>query len=116
MEHFEIDEDHYLAVANHLKGKSTGSFHVRSPEKMKFEMAPPHILIKLYTLPLCDYNNDNEITLFRHIFIIYKLYFTSAYVLITLVIKTYMCPGDLISAKLCRYHKATKIISKYVLQ
>ena len=38
----------------------------------------------------------------------YKIYFTSAYVLITLVIKTYMCPGDLISAKLCRYHKATK--------
>ena len=60
--------------------------------------------------------NDNEITLFRHIFIMYKIYFTSAYVLITLVIKTYMCPGDLISAKLCRYHKATKIISKYVLQ
>ena len=42
--------------------------------------------------------------------------FTSAYVLITLVIKTYMRPGDFISAKLCRYHKATKIISKYVLQ
>ena len=63
-----------------------------------------------------DNDNDNEITLFRHIFIIYKIYFTSAYVLITLVIKTYMCPGDLISAKLCRYHKATKIISKYVLQ
>ena len=41
---------------------------------------------------------DNEITLFRHIFIIYKIYFTSAYVLITLVIKTYMCPGDLINA------------------
>ena len=61
-------------------------------------------------------DNDNEITLFRHIFITYKIYFTSAYVLITLVIKTYMCPGDLISAKLCRYHKATKIISKYVLQ
>ena len=60
--------------------------------------------------------NDNEITLFRHVFIIYKIYFTSAYVLITLVIKTYMCPGDLISAKLCRYHKATKIIIKYVLQ
>ena len=67
---------------------------------------------KLYN----DNDNDNEITLFRHIFIIYKIYFTSAYVLITLVIKTYMCPGDLISAKLCRYHKATKIISKYVLQ
>ena len=63
-----------------------------------------------------DNDNDNEITLFRHIFIMYKIYFTSAYVLITLVIKTYMCPGDLISAKLCRYHKATKIISKYVLQ
>ena len=37
-----------------------------------------------------------------------KYIFTSAYVLITLVIKTYMCPRDLISANLCRYHKATK--------
>ena len=45
-----------------------------------------------------------------------KYIFTSAYVLITLVIKTYMGPGDLISAKLCSCHKATKIISKYVLQ
>ena len=26
------------------------------PKKMKFETAPPQILIKLYTLPLCDYN------------------------------------------------------------
>ena len=26
------------------------------PNKMKFETAPPQILIKLYTLPLCDYN------------------------------------------------------------
>ena len=33
-----------------------GSFHVRSPKKMKFEAAPPQILIKLYTVPLCDYN------------------------------------------------------------
>ena len=33
-----------------------GSFHVRSPKKMKFETAPPQILIKLYTLPLYDYN------------------------------------------------------------
>ena len=41
---------------------------------------------------------DNEITLFRHIFIIYRIYFTSTYVLLKLVIKTYMCPGDLISA------------------
>ena len=40
------------------------------------------------------------------------MFFTSAYVLITLVIKIYMCPGDLISAKLCRYHKATKCILK----
>ena len=36
------------------------------------------------------------------------------YVLITLVNKTYMCPGDIISAKLCRYHKATKN-QKYTL-
>ena len=69
-----------------------------------------------FSIYINDNDNDNEITLFRHIFIMYKIYFTSAYVLITLVIKTYMCPGDLISAKLCRYHKATKIISKYVLQ
>ena len=27
-----------------------------NPKKMKFETAPPQILIKLYTLPLCDYN------------------------------------------------------------
>ena len=26
------------------------------PKKMKFETAPPQILIKLYTLPLYDYN------------------------------------------------------------
>ena len=64
--------------------------------------------------------NDNEMTMtMKYLYLdtyLYKIYFTSAYVLITLVIKTYMCPGDLISAKLCRYHKATKIISKYVLQ
>ena len=77
--------------------------------------SPGHIYV-LITNVNNDNDNDNDITLFRHIFIIYKIYFTSAYVLITLVIKTYMCPGDLISAKLCRYHKATKIISKYVLQ
>ena len=36
---------------------ANGSFHVRSPKKkMIFETAPPQILIKLYTLPLCDYN------------------------------------------------------------
>ena len=26
------------------------------PKKMKFETAPPQILITWYTLPLCDYN------------------------------------------------------------
>ena len=31
--------------------------------------------------------NDNEITLYRHIFIIYNIYFSSVYVLIALVIK-----------------------------
>ena len=45
-----------------------------------------------------DNDNDNEMTLFRHILIIYRTYFNSTYVLLTLVIKTYMCPGDLISA------------------
>ena len=32
------------------------SLNLRSPKKMKFETASPQILIKLYTLPLCDYN------------------------------------------------------------
>ena len=40
--------------------------------------------------------NDNEITLFRHLF--GEHIFTSTFVLITLVIKTYICTGDLISA------------------
>ena len=47
-------------IVNHL---SYGSFHVRSPKKMKFERAPPQILTKLYTLPLCDYNRRSVIFL-----------------------------------------------------
>ena len=49
--------------------------------------------------------NDNKFIETHNTYYI-KYIFTSAFVLITLVIKTYMCPGDLISAKLCRYHKA----------
>ena len=52
--------------------------------------------------------NDNNRNLFGLLFVIHTIYFTSAYVLITLVIKTNKCPRDLVSAKLCRYHKATK--------
>ena len=48
----------YLFIKKLLTDKKLipGSFHVRSPKKMKFETALPQILIKLYTLPLCDYN------------------------------------------------------------
>ena len=48
--------DQYGFRQGHSTELASGSFHVRSPKKMKFETAPPQILIKLYTLPLCDYN------------------------------------------------------------
>ena len=34
------------------------------PQKMKFETASPQILIKWYTLPLCDYNRRTVIFYF----------------------------------------------------
>ena len=42
----------FQCVRNYLLGHSMSDH----PKKMKFETAPPQILIKLYTIPLCDYN------------------------------------------------------------